>query len=81
VGQSVDTAYKNQIKISPFRLFDLFNPGMEISYERMHGKRSSTQLSYTLANSIVKPYSHLRGYGFHHPVNGRETTRGHDDQC
>ncbi len=37
--------YKNQIKFSPVRLVDLFNPGIELSYERLYSKRFSTQVS------------------------------------
>ena len=37
--------YKNQLKLSPFRLIDFVNPGLELSYERMYHKKYSTQLS------------------------------------
>lgn len=33
-GQTNYHLYKNQIKFSPFRLIDLSNPGIELSYER-----------------------------------------------
>ena len=58
--------YKNQIKISPFRIIDLSNPGIEISYERMFSKKFSTQLSYSFGKDIfgLFPFDNFRGYRF-----------------
>jgi hypothetical protein len=36
---------KNQVKISPVRLIDFINPGLELGYERLHHRRFSAQLS------------------------------------
>lgn len=41
---------KNQLKFSPLRLLDIYNPGLELSYERIFEKRYSTQLSVTYLN-------------------------------
>ena len=56
--------YKNQIKFSPFRVIDLSNTGMEISYERMHSEKFSTQFSYTFDKDILGffPFDNFRGY-------------------
>ena len=63
-GQHIDSTYKNQIKISPFRIVDPVNPGVEISYERLHSKRFSTQLSVAYMTDVFGkfPYTNLRGY-------------------
>lgn len=44
-AQSENSFYKNQIKISPLRIIDLSDPGIELSYERLFSKRFSTQVS------------------------------------
>ncbi len=44
-AQDNRAVYKNQIKFSPFRLVDLCDPGIELSYERLYSKRFSTQVS------------------------------------
>ena len=44
-AQDNSGVYKNQIKFSPFRLVDFFDPGIELSYERLYSKRFSTQVS------------------------------------
>lgn len=61
-SQRTDTVYKNQVKISPLRLINILNPGVEMSYERL-GQHFSSQLSVgSSANIIGKPYKHLKGY-------------------
>lgn len=65
ICQSSDQMYHNQVKISAVRLINILNPGFEISYERLYGKRYSTQLSFGYpANTIGKPYKQLKGYSF-----------------
>ena len=44
-AQTERTINKNQIKFSPLRTIDIINPGLELSYERLHKVRFSTQLS------------------------------------
>jgi len=44
-AQITEPVYKNQVKWSPFRLMDIRNPGLEISYERIYAKKHSTQLA------------------------------------
>lgn len=62
-GQVGDKTYRNQFKISPLRILDPVNPGFELSYERLHSKRFSTQLSFArLTNVIAKHYPDFRGY-------------------
>lgn len=65
-AQDSSAFYKNQIKISPFRIIDLTNTGIEISYERMHSKKFSTQLSYSFDKDIfgLFPFDNFRGYRF-----------------
>jgi len=63
LGQSIDTTYNNQIKVSAVRPFNYLNPAIEISYERLHNKRLSSQLSLgSPANLFGKPYIELKGY-------------------
>lgn len=56
-GDSVDR--KNQLNISPSRLLDFVNPGIEIGYERKHASHASTQLSVGFMkdffNALVLP--------------------------
>lgn len=56
--------YKNQLKFSPFRLIDPVNPGVELSYERLHGKNFSTQLSVAYMTDPLKAayYSSFKGF-------------------
>jgi hypothetical protein len=65
-AQDGSTFYKNQIKISPFRIIDFGNTGIEISYERMHSEKFSTQLSYSFGKDIfgMFPFDNFRGYRF-----------------
>ncbi|MDR0364120.1 MAG: hypothetical protein LBH92_03775 [Bacteroidales bacterium] len=44
-GQEQIKFYRGQIKISPVRIVDPVNSGIEFSYERYHGNCSSTQIS------------------------------------
>lgn len=44
-AQHPDPGKKNRITFSPVRLVDPVNPGIELGYERLHGKRYATQLS------------------------------------
>lgn len=60
-GQDVAPAYKNQLKISPLRLIDIANPGIEILYERSHSKLFSTELSVAYMG-YVKNYDGFRGF-------------------
>lgn len=46
--------YRNQLKVSPIRILDPFNPGFELSYERHFSKRFSTQLSMALLKDAFK---------------------------
>jgi len=48
-GQN-DIKGKNQIKVSPLRVVNFVNPGIELSYERLHGNRYSSQLSFGYMN-------------------------------
>ncbi len=64
-SQLIDTTYNNQIKISALRLINILNPGIEISYERLHGKRYSSQLSIGYPTNVLgKPYQQLKGHTF-----------------
>lgn len=58
--------YKNQIKFSPVRMIDLFNPGLEISYERVHSGKFSSQFSYAFDKDIfgLFPFNNFRGNRF-----------------
>jgi hypothetical protein len=63
-AQDSVSSYKNHITLSPFRVIDLMNPGIELSYERNHSLRYSTQLSFALMTDPVKlmPYTDFSGY-------------------
>jgi hypothetical protein len=54
IGQQLDTIYKNQIKLSVFRLVDISNPGIELNYERYHSKKFSSELSAAYMGNIVR---------------------------
>lgn len=43
--------YKNQLKLSPAKIFDLINHGLEVSYERRTGN-FSTQVSAAYLTDI-----------------------------
>ena len=43
---------KNQIKFSPLRIFNWYTPGLELSYQRNHGKYAS-QISIAYLTAIV----------------------------
>ena len=43
----------NQIKISPLRLIDEFNPGLELSYERIYANKFSTQIAIGYMKPLV----------------------------
>ncbi len=64
-GEESSSHMRNQIKLSPYRLIDPVNPGLEISYERRHGQRLSTQiaLGYMTDNHIrgFTPYDSYEG--------------------
>ncbi|HQV52278.1 MAG: hypothetical protein IPI00_04840 [Flavobacteriales bacterium] len=49
--------FLNQIKFSPIRIFDPFNPGFEVSYERIYS-RWSTQVSVALLADPLKITGH-----------------------
>lgn len=56
--------YKNQIKFSPIRIVNIMNPGFELSYEREHGEKFSTQISaaYLIDCFQTTPYEDYSGY-------------------
>ncbi len=57
-------ALRNQVKISPVRLIDFINPGLELSYERLHCRRFSTQLSFAFMTDFFgkTAYDDYSGY-------------------
>lgn len=55
-------AFVNQVKFSPIRVLDPFNPGFEISYERVYS-RWSTQVSAALLADPFKLTGHDRYTG------------------
>ena len=62
-AQNIVAEQNNQLKLSPFRLIDFVNPGIELSYERRQSARSSTQLSLGLMNDVFKltPFTDYSG--------------------
>jgi putative salt-induced outer membrane protein YdiY len=61
--QSLDTSYNNQVKLSVLRYINILNPAIEISYERLHGKRFSSQLSLGSTAGLYRNiYTDLKGY-------------------
>jgi hypothetical protein len=63
IGQNLEVNYKNQLKFSVFRAINILNPGVEISYERLHSNKLSTQISVGFATNIIgKPFQGLQGY-------------------
>lgn len=63
-GQGVMPVPSNQLKLSPFKVADPVNPGIEGSYERHYGERFATQLTYAyLTDPIgVTPYGDFSGH-------------------
>jgi len=62
IGQDSTLNFRNQIKFSPLRVIDLVNPGLEISYERKHNNKFSTQLSIAnMIGIIYRPYDNYMG--------------------
>lgn len=63
LSQNITPHYRNQLKLSGLRPINFFNPGIEISYERLTDNKFSTQLSAGWATNVLgKPYERLRGY-------------------
>lgn len=56
-GQESFKSYSNQIFISPLRIIDLANPGVEIGYQRAYGKNLATAVS--VARMIDLVIAHL----------------------
>lgn len=52
-GQSDALFYKNQLKISPVRIIDLVNPGIELGYERRHSQMFSTQIALAYMKDFI----------------------------
>lgn len=62
-SQNTEVNYRNQLKLSAFRVINILNPGVEISYERLSGNKLSTQFSIGIATNIIgKPFEKLQGY-------------------
>jgi hypothetical protein len=62
-SQSSELNYPNQFKLSAFRPLNILNPGVEISYERFHNNKLSTQFSAGMAANVIgKPFHKLHGY-------------------
>jgi hypothetical protein len=64
---SVTAKRNNIIKFTPFRLFALSNPGVELSYERKTGNHFSTELMATYllpSNILANEDFNARGYRF-----------------
>ena len=64
--QHNSSTYKNQVKVSPFRLLDPVHSGIEISYERKHAANFSAQFSatYFIKNNFAHDYEDYKGYRF-----------------
>lgn len=62
-SQVSEINYKDQLKLSAFRPFNILNPGIEVSYENFFSSNLSSQLSVGIATNVVgKPYKKLKGY-------------------
>lgn len=48
---------KHKINFTPFSLFSTFHPGIELGYERLHGKRFSTEYHIMLVTSRDNEYA------------------------
>lgn len=61
--QNDSTIYKNQLKFSPAKVFDIINPGIEISYEKRTGN-FSTQVSASYLTDLlnITEYNQLKGF-------------------
>ena len=56
---------RNRIKVSPLRVIRIEYPGLELSYERLIGKRFSTEISVRyLKELIIQNYQAYQGFGF-----------------
>jgi len=54
---------KNQVKFSPQRMFNLFNPGLELSYQRNHGKfASQISVAYLVDIAGILNRKNVHGY-------------------
>lgn len=60
-------SYRNQLKVSPMRLLDPVNPGVEVHYERVLSPRYSAELTYgymtpavSLRPTLREPYKGTR---------------------
>jgi hypothetical protein len=53
-GQGRSSDKTNQIKISPVRLVDPVNPGLEFNYEKFYAKQYSSQLSVAYMKDLFK---------------------------
>ena len=62
-AQNTAGEQKNQLKLSPFRIIDFVNPGIELSYERKQSAHTSTQLSLGLMNDVfrITPFTNFSG--------------------
>ncbi|HUC81284.1 MAG TPA: hypothetical protein VMR70_10235 [Flavisolibacter sp.] len=62
-AQNTVAEQKNQLKLSPFRMIDFVNPGIELSYERRQSPHASTQLTLGLMNDVFKlmPFTNYNG--------------------
>ena len=64
-GQADQPKRKNQFKFSPARVFDLVNPGIEFSFEKLHS-RTSSQISIAWMRDIFNttPFEQYKGWRF-----------------
>ncbi|GAB5523143.1 MAG: hypothetical protein Roseis2KO_10150 [Roseivirga sp.] len=54
---------KHKINLTPSSLFSRYHPGVEIGYERLHGKRFSTEYHFMMLTSRDNNYAReARGY-------------------
>ena len=61
-GQIRDTVFKNQIKLSVFRIADPSNPGIELNYERSHSRKFSSELTIAYMDNIVRSGNYFEGF-------------------
>lgn len=57
LAQDNDMNKSNQLKISPIRIIDPINPGIELGYEKFYAKRYSTQLSAGIMREVLNSES------------------------
>lgn len=63
IGQATEIGYRNQLKLSASKIINILNPGIDVSYERLHNDKFSTLFSAGVATNIIgRPFNHLRGY-------------------